>query len=62
METSKMSLLNKIQKDGGLPRYRNTYKPATRLEKIKGKGIVYPSSTDTKFVFISNMDGAGFQR
>ena len=39
-----------------------SYKPATRLEKIKQKRMIYPASTEDKFIFVSNLDRAGFQR
>jgi len=38
------------------------YKASTRLEKIKEKHMIYPSSTEDRFIFRSNLDGAGFQR
>ena len=41
---------------------KSLYKPATRLQKIKEKRMIYPASTDDKFIFVSNLDGAGFQK
>jgi hypothetical protein len=41
---------------------QSSYKPATRLEKIRENKIIYPANTYSKFVFVSNLDGIGFQR
>lgn len=41
---------------------KSSYRPATRIEKIKDENFRHPSSSEDKFVFISNMDGTGFQR
>ena len=41
---------------------QSSYKPATRLEKIRENKIIYPANKINKFVFVSNLDGIGFQR
>lgn len=37
------------------------YQPLTRFEKLRETGLVFPKSTPTKIVFISNSHGNGFR-
>ena len=38
----------------------SNFKPITRLEKVNNHSN-YPSSTDSKLVFLARLDGIGFQ-
>jgi hypothetical protein len=37
------------------------YQPKSRFEKIRSTGLVYPASTPSKIVFVSNSHGNGFR-
>lgn len=37
------------------------YQPKSRFEKIRSSGLVYPKSTPSKIVFVSNSYGNGFR-
>ncbi len=41
---------------------RNSLTGMNRLSRIKDKRTIFPESTLNKIVFVSNMDGNGFQR